>query len=84
MLPRTLEPEVMDSVEEARDYDAMDHAVVNRVFVEDFLAAWEGGQPLLDVPHGDQPGVGGRRGLVFRELMAFAIESFVGGGLERR
>jgi ubiquinone/menaquinone biosynthesis C-methylase UbiE len=37
MLPRTLEPEVMDTAEEARDYDAMDHAAVNRVFVTDFL-----------------------------------------------
>ncbi len=40
MLPRTLEPEVMDTAEEAADYDAMDHAAVNRVFVDDFLAAW--------------------------------------------
>ena len=39
MLPRTLEPEVMDSPEEARDYDAMDHAEVNRKFVDDLLAA---------------------------------------------
>jgi ubiquinone/menaquinone biosynthesis C-methylase UbiE len=39
MLPRTLEPEVMDSAAEARDYDAMDHREVNRVFVADFLAA---------------------------------------------
>ena len=37
MLPRTLEPEVMDEPDEARDYDAMDHAEVNRVFVRDFL-----------------------------------------------
>lgn len=39
MLTRVLEPEVMDSAEEARDYDAMDHAGVNETFVEDFLAA---------------------------------------------
>src|SRR5438876_1092059 len=38
MLPRVLEPEVMDSAAEACDYDAMDHAAVNRVFVDDFLA----------------------------------------------
>ena len=38
MLPRVLEPEVMDSPEEARDYDAMDHAEVNQRFVADFLA----------------------------------------------
>src|SRR4029078_12618504 len=39
MLQRVLEPEVMDSPDEARDYDAMDHADVNRKFVADFLAA---------------------------------------------
>ena len=37
-LPRVLEPEVMDTFEEARDYDAMDHREVNRRFVDDFLA----------------------------------------------
>ncbi|HEY1860580.1 MAG TPA: class I SAM-dependent methyltransferase [Gemmataceae bacterium] len=52
MLPRVLEPEVMDTAEEARDYDSMDHATVNRVFVADFLAAWDGGNPLLDVGTG--------------------------------
>lgn len=39
MLPRVLELEVMDTVDEAEDYDAMDHSHVNRVFVDDFLAA---------------------------------------------
>ena len=39
MLPRTLEPEVMDTPDESRDYDAMNHADVNRVFVADFLGA---------------------------------------------
>lgn len=38
MLPRVLEPEVMDSEAEARDYDAMDHSEVNRLFAADFLA----------------------------------------------
>src|SRR5262249_34175448 len=52
MLPRVLEPEVMDSPEEARDYDAMDHSAVNRVFVADFLAAWTGADPILDVGTG--------------------------------
>jgi ubiquinone/menaquinone biosynthesis C-methylase UbiE/CheY-like chemotaxis protein len=37
-LPRTLEPEVMDTVEEAVDYDSMDHSGVNRLFVDDLLA----------------------------------------------
>jgi ubiquinone/menaquinone biosynthesis C-methylase UbiE len=52
MLPRTLEPEVMDSAAEARDYDAMDHGEVNRVFVADFLAAGGGPGPVLDVGTG--------------------------------
>ena len=39
MIPRTLEPEVMDSAGEALDYDSMDHSAVNRVFVDDFLEA---------------------------------------------
>ena len=38
MLPRVLEPEVMDSPAEAAAYDAMDHAEVNRIFVDDLLA----------------------------------------------
>ena len=52
MLSRVLEPEVMDSAEEARDYDAMDHAAVNRAFVADFLVAWDGRSPVLDVGTG--------------------------------
>ena len=40
MIPRVLEPEVMDSAREAADYDAMDHREVNRRFVDDFLALW--------------------------------------------
>jgi ubiquinone/menaquinone biosynthesis C-methylase UbiE len=36
-LERTLEPEVMDSVEEANDYDGMDHSTVNQVFVKEML-----------------------------------------------
>ncbi len=35
MLQRILEPEVMDTDEDAREYDAMDHAAVNAVFVVD-------------------------------------------------
>lgn len=37
MIPRTLEPEVMDSVDEAVDYDAMDHSGVNALFVQHLL-----------------------------------------------
>ena len=39
MLTRILEPEVMDTEQEARDYDSMDHWVVNRAFVHDLFAA---------------------------------------------
>ncbi len=38
-LERILEPEVMDSADEATDYDAMDHGEVNRRFVDDLLAS---------------------------------------------
>lgn len=36
-LKRILEPEVMDSVQEAQEYNAMDHGEVNRLFVADLL-----------------------------------------------
>jgi ubiquinone/menaquinone biosynthesis C-methylase UbiE len=36
---RILETEVMDTPEEALDYDAMDHGAVNRLFVDDLLTA---------------------------------------------
>ncbi len=39
MLPRILEPELMDTDEDALQYDAMDHAIVNEVFVTDLLQA---------------------------------------------
>lgn len=38
MLARVLEPEVMDTAADAADYDAMDHAAVNRRFVDDLVA----------------------------------------------
>ena len=48
MFARVLEPEVMDTADEARDYDAMDHGAVNARFCEDFLwFANRGGQPAL-------------------------------------
>ncbi len=37
MLPRVLEPELMNTLEEARDYDAMDHREVNARFVAELL-----------------------------------------------
>jgi len=38
-LARVLEPEAMDSTDEARDYDSMDHVEVNHRFVDDLLTA---------------------------------------------
>jgi ubiquinone/menaquinone biosynthesis C-methylase UbiE len=54
VLPRVLEPEVMDRPEEAREYDAMDHSAVNLRFVADFLAAHGPGRggEMLDVGTG--------------------------------
>lgn len=46
---RRLEPEVMDSDEEARDYDAMDHGEVNRRFVLDLLEQTPRPGAVLDV-----------------------------------
>jgi len=42
MLSRVLETEVMDTLAEAVDYDAIDHRAVNRAFVADLLAARPG------------------------------------------
>jgi ubiquinone/menaquinone biosynthesis C-methylase UbiE len=38
MLDRVPEPELMDSVQEAEEYDVMDHRAVNQAFVSDLLA----------------------------------------------
>lgn len=52
MLARVLEPEVMDTAADARDYDAMDHSAVNAAFAADFLARWDGRGMVLDVGTG--------------------------------
>jgi ubiquinone/menaquinone biosynthesis C-methylase UbiE len=52
MLPRILEPELMDTPEAAREYDSMDHAAVNDLFVTDLLSAltdWSLERPVLHV-----------------------------------
>lgn len=56
-IPRILEPEVMDTVEEAEGYDAMDHSEVNRLFVDELLEAsrrmrFQGTQRVLDLGTG--------------------------------
>ena len=48
MLPRILEPELMDTAEDAHEYDAMDHSIVNAQFVTDLLQIltnWSNQQP---------------------------------------
>jgi ubiquinone/menaquinone biosynthesis C-methylase UbiE len=52
VLPRTLEPEVMDSDEEAQEYDGMDHQSVNEAFANDFLAVGNVGIDCLDLGTG--------------------------------
>jgi ubiquinone/menaquinone biosynthesis C-methylase UbiE len=54
MIPRVLEPEAMDTAEDAAEYDAMDHSAVNARFVADFLASHGPcrGGTILDVGTG--------------------------------
>src|SRR5688572_23642824 len=53
MLLRVLEPEVMDTAEEAADYDSMDHGEVNARFCADLLAVRaQLPSPVLDVGTG--------------------------------
>lgn len=51
-LTRILEPEVMDSWDDAREYDSMDHREVNLKFVDDLLAAGECVGDVLDLGTG--------------------------------
>jgi ubiquinone/menaquinone biosynthesis C-methylase UbiE len=51
-LSRTLEQEVMDTEQEARDYDAMDHAEVNARFCDDLLSLRPDLGRVLDVGTG--------------------------------
>lgn len=51
-MERLLEPEVMDTPEEAADYDAMDHGTVNVRFCDDLLQNAPIGTNLLDVGTG--------------------------------
>jgi ubiquinone/menaquinone biosynthesis C-methylase UbiE len=52
MLPRVLETEAMDTLDEAVDYDSMDHGEVNRAFVADLLAAGPQEGEFLDLGTG--------------------------------
>ena len=48
-LPRTLEPESMDTAQEASEYEAMDHSAVNDLFVSDLIAGGEVGNQVIDL-----------------------------------
>ncbi len=53
MIARVLEPEVMDTPDDATDYDQMDHSEVNRRFASDFFSACpQPGGMVLDVGTG--------------------------------
>lgn len=65
-LERVLEPEVMDTPEEARDYNAMDHAEVNRVFVTDLLTELQ--DVLRPGDCGEDAGVADRNRAAFHVL----------------
>jgi len=59
-LDRVLEPEVMDSHEDAVDYDTMDHSAVNRAFVDDLLCEIQNAElriqndePIPSVPNSE-------------------------------
>ncbi len=52
MISRRLEPEVMDDPSEAEAYDRMDHTEVNRVFVDDLVAACTIGARVIDLGTG--------------------------------
>ena len=51
-LPRVLESEAMDTLEEAVDYNSMDHGEVNRRFAADLWAAAPGEGEMLDLGTG--------------------------------
>jgi ubiquinone/menaquinone biosynthesis C-methylase UbiE len=51
-LERVLEPEVMDTFEEAMDYNEMDHGAVNERFVSDLLACGPIAGEVLDIGTG--------------------------------
>jgi len=52
LVERVLETEVMDTADEAREYDAMDHREVNARFCDDLLATGSIGPRVLDVGTG--------------------------------
>ena len=54
-MKRILEPEVMDTPEEAEAYDAMDHSVVNAAFVDRVVELGASEGHFLDLGTGSRP-----------------------------
>ncbi|GEM_PF-510524 len=79
VIERVLEPEVMESVEEARDYNNMDHSAVNIGFVDDLIAAGFQGGDVLDLGTGTAliPIELAKRGLECRIMAADAAISML-------
>lgn len=48
-LPRTLEPESMDTAQEAEEYESMDHSAVNEIFVDDLIGGGSVGPQVIDL-----------------------------------
>jgi ubiquinone/menaquinone biosynthesis C-methylase UbiE len=71
MLVRILEPEVMDTAAEAVDYNSMDHSAVNRLFVDDLLAALPPDRRDVEPPRIFDAGTG--TALIPLELMTRGI-----------
>ncbi|MCE9606558.1 MAG: methyltransferase domain-containing protein [Planctomycetia bacterium] len=81
MLSRVLEPEAMDTLDEARDYDAIDHRDVNRLFAADVLAALQQAG-LLSTDQGCHViDIGTGTARIPIELVRQAREAGVGRGL---
>jgi ubiquinone/menaquinone biosynthesis C-methylase UbiE len=93
-MERILEPEYMDTAEEASGYDAMDHRVPNDAFVTDFLALGGGDGLHLDIGTGpgDIPILLAQRAPRARivaldaahHMLALARRKIAAAGLEQR
>jgi ubiquinone/menaquinone biosynthesis C-methylase UbiE len=94
MIPRILEPEVMDTDEEAVEYNTMDHSDVNRVFVDDLLQLQSDPTRVLDVGTGTAliPLELCRRGSAWhvvavdlaRAMLAVGAKNVAAAGLEKQ
>jgi ubiquinone/menaquinone biosynthesis C-methylase UbiE len=81
MLPRTLEPEAMDTLDEARDYDAIDHREVNGLFAGDALVALQQTGLLTPNSHCHVIDIGTGTARIPIELVRRAREAGVAKGL---